>query len=388
MVARAGPAHIIGSSPLAAAFTSVHPDVNERILIRALEQIRQQQFGQARATLEGLLADTPKFKLAQMVYGDLLMAMASPLKKVGQGNILPEQTRRALVDEMQQRWHHYIRDEQDIIPAYLLELDGTHRYVIVVDVAASRLYLYKNEGEQLALIKDFYASVGLKGAHKLRQGDQKTPLGVYFVNEYLSPDELPDLYGAGAFPIDYPNEWDRRQGKTGYGIWLHGTPSYTFSRPPRASDGCVTLSNQDFITLSSFIEVGRTPVIIADGVEWLKPDVVAQRRLQARSMLEQWKKDWESLDIDRYLQHYSKDFTSDDRDYKAWAENARLAYSDARDVHINLRNLSIFAYPEENLVIATFVQEYNSDNIHLQKQKKQYWRKEGGSWKIVYEGSV
>ena len=108
----------------------------------------------------------------------------------------------------------------------------------------------------------------------------------------------------------------------------------------------------------------------------------------ARSMLEQWKKDWESLNIDRYLRHYSKDFSSNDRDYKAWAENARLAYSNARDVHINLSNLSIFAYPDENVVIATFTQDYDSDNLHVQKQKKQYWRKEGAGWKIVYEGSV
>src|SRR3546814_8483534 len=49
--------------------------------------------------------------------------------------------------------------------------------------------------------------------------------------------KLPDFYGDGAYPLNYPNEWDKHEGRKGYGIWLHGTPSTTYSRPPRASDG-------------------------------------------------------------------------------------------------------------------------------------------------------
>lgn len=45
-------------------------------------------------------------------------------------------------------------------------------------------------------------------------------------------------------------------GRNGYGIWLHGTPSDTFSRPPRTSDGCVVLANTDLDEIARRLQVG------------------------------------------------------------------------------------------------------------------------------------
>ena len=80
-----------------------------------------------------------------------------------------------------------------------------------------------------------------------------------------SKEKLPDFYGPGAFPISYPNEWDKLHRRNGYGIWLHGTPSETYSRPPRATDGCVVLTNDDLRRLARYVDVGRTPVVISAG---------------------------------------------------------------------------------------------------------------------------
>ena len=84
-------------------------------------------------------------------------------------------------------------------------------------------------------------------------------------------EKLTDFYGRGAFPINYPNEWDKRNGRSGFGIWLHGTPSDTYSRPPRASDGCVVLANPDMDRVGATLQVGITPVIISNTVEWVAP---------------------------------------------------------------------------------------------------------------------
>jgi murein L,D-transpeptidase YafK len=212
---------------------------------------------------------------------------------------------------------------------------------------------------------------------------------VYFVNEFIPSDQLPDLYGAGAFPINYPNEWDQHLGKTGYGIWLHGTPSYTFNRPPQASDGCVTLSNYDFNHLSSFVDVGNTPVIIADGIKWGDRISINKQRQAFYTLLEQWRTDWESHNIERFLSNYSRDFDSQGKDFEAWAENARLAYADAGKIRIRLSNVSVFAYPDQDLLVTTFRQEYLSDNTRVDLFKRQYWKQNAqGRWKIVYEGSV
>jgi len=72
---------------------------------------------------------------------------------------------------------------------------------------------------------------------KVAEGDMRTPLGVYFIGSNLDPKSLKDFYGAGALTLNYPNPYDLRRGKTGSGIWVHGTPpSSTRARPrPRTA---------------------------------------------------------------------------------------------------------------------------------------------------------
>ena len=123
-----------------------------------------------------------------------------------------------------------------------------------MDSEKSRLYVFKNIDGAPQLVTDFYISGGKNGAEKEREGDQKTPIGVYTITSTMPKEKLSDFYGSGAFPLNFPNEWDKRLGKTGSGIWIHGTPSSTYSRPPRASDGCVVLTNEDFAAISKYVE--------------------------------------------------------------------------------------------------------------------------------------
>ena len=369
--------------------SSIHPNKYELRLFSVLKDIQAGQVTQARQELESILRVNPQFKLAQLVHADLLRARYSVLGSIGAVGQPVSDHQQALRDEMFKRWQHLSHHERAGIPGYLLDLDTAYKHVIVVDTSASRLYVYQNDNGQLNLKSDYYISIGQAGADKSSEGDKRTPIGVYFVNDFIPSDKLPDLYGAGAFPINYPNEWDQHLGKTGNGIWLHGTPSYTFNRPPQASDGCVTLSNYDFNHLSSFVDVGNTPVIIADGIEWADRKSIDLQREIFYSLLEQWREDWESHNIDRFLSNYSSDFDSQGKDFNAWAENARVAYADAGKIQIRLSNVSVFAYPHQKLLVTTFHQEYRSENTRLDMFKRQYWKQDDqGRWKIVYEGSV
>jgi murein L,D-transpeptidase YafK len=112
----------------------------------------------------------------------------------------------------------------------VLQLAPSQAHVILVDTARSRLFVFENHGGPPAYVTDFYISLGKNGVEKQREGDQKTPIGVYTV--VSAKEKLPDFYGTHAFPISYPNDWDKRNGRNGHGIWLHGTPSDTYSRPP------------------------------------------------------------------------------------------------------------------------------------------------------------
>jgi len=43
---------------------------------------------------------------------------------------------------------------------------------------------------------------------------------------------------------------------------------------------------------------------------------------------------------------------------------------------------------KEDMVVVTFDQDYRSNNLKQQASKRQYWVKESGKWKIVYEGQA
>jgi murein L,D-transpeptidase YafK len=280
------------------------------------------------------------------------------------------------------------RPPEDRVPRYLLQLRDDQKYAVVVDTRRSRLYLYHNDGGIPRLVADYYVSSGKNGPPKVREGDEKTPIGVYHVTESLPRQKLSDFYGSGAFPINYPNEWDRIQGRNGHGIWLHGTPSDTYSRPPRSSNGCVVLANSDLEALALNLQVGLTPVIISEDVEWLSFDEWASERKAFGSQLEQWRADWESLDTERYLSHYSQRFSAPGQDIEGWSRHKRLVNGGKSWIKVKLSNLSMFRDPgKDDLVLVSFDQEYRSSNLSNTVSKRQYWVRENERWRIIHEAS-
>src|SRR5207244_12845768 len=110
------------------------------------------------------------------------------------------------------------RPGEDRLPRYVLQLHPGQKHALVVDSRRSRLYVYANDGGKPKLIADYYVTLGKNGIEKTREGDQKTPIGVYHVTANLPRKKLTDFYGAGAFPISYPNHWDRSQARNGNDI--------------------------------------------------------------------------------------------------------------------------------------------------------------------------
>jgi len=363
----------------------------EAALINALEDISGARIDGAIDELRRLVEVNPNFRLAQLMYADLLLAKARPITDFGSVPSAPLTRITALRDEARARWRHYLEPPPgDRIPSALVRLSPDQRNVIMVNLVTSRLYLFENRDGVPRLVQDFYATIGKNGSRKDLEGDQKTPVGVYFITGFIGQEKLPDFYGAGAFPIDYPNVWDQRHGRTGYGIWLHGTPSTTYSRPPRDSDGCVILSNGDLLSLSGRIEPSKTPVVLAEDVQWLARDEWLARQERFDSVVEKWREDWESRDTERYLSHYSPAYEGLGLDYRAWVEHKRRVNPSKRYIKVGLSGESMFLYPgEEGLLVVTFEQDYSSDNFRRRFMKRQYWRMEkDGRWRIVYEGSV
>lgn len=376
------------NAPLAAAAFS---NSVEASLVRTMETLKDGGIKPAIQEIDAALAKNPNFRLGHLLKGDLLMAKAG--RESAFAGAAPSEAVVNLRDEAKARLGRYFdAPPADSLPSALLQLAPQQKHALLIDSEKSRIYVFENADGQPRHVADFYISGGKNGFEKAREGDQRTPLGVYQVTSIVGPGKLPDFYGPGAFPLNYPNEWDKRLGKNGSGIWIHGTPSDTYSRPPRASDGCVVLTNDDFATISRYVNPGTTPIVIVPAVQWQPREQWSAFRDGFSGALAAWKEDWESLSTEKYLSHYSTSFSAEGKGYKEWSTHKQRVNADKRFVKVDIDNLSVFEYPltpnVPPMVMVTFDQDYKSSNNAARMKKRQYWQRENGEWKIIYEAAA
>jgi len=361
----------------------------ETQLVKSLQAINDNHLDVALNEVDSLLRVTPNFKLAQLVKGDLLMAHAGVIDNFGSAANAPHDEIKDLRDEARVRLQRVLsQSDTRLRPRFLWQMDAQQKYALVVDTSRSTLFVYENVDGEPRYVTDFYVTIGKLGTEKFASGDQRTPIGVYFIKAKLNKKQLADIYGDAAYPINYPNEWDRINKRAGSGIWLHGTPSGTYSRPPRASNGCVVLGNADLEKLAPYVQVAITPVIITNQMDWsTEQDQI--ERTDLLQHIEQWRKDWASRDTDAYLKHYAPNFSSNDMNYPAWAKQKQLVNSAKSWIKVGISDVSMFVYPEQpDMVVVDFEQDYNSNNLSNRMKKRQYWIKQDNRWKIIYEGAA
>lgn len=377
--------------PLVGLIASDQKPDPDMLLIHIYKDLANGQLKSAQLRSDKLVELYPTFRLGQLIRGDLLMMHARPVTGMGTASLAPHDKLADLRNEAMVRLKA-LRDrpDPDLIPRTLLQLRDDQKYALVVDTHQSRIYVYQNLNGRIKFITDYYISHGKFGINKFREGDQKTPLGVYYITSRLAKARLPDFYGAGALPINYPNEWDKINGRSGSGIWLHGTPTNNFSRPPLASDGCVVLTNPDLEKLLNSIEIGKTPVVINETVEFVNRTRWEAERNAAAKLVESWRRDTESRDLNKLLGNYSSNFKSSlGENLSTWFSKSRQSLSDWPDLAVRLKDITLFRYPgRENMLVSTFTQ----DNLSSKKQntirKRQYWIKEPSGWKIIFEANL
>lgn len=391
---------VVLSSNLAANDLPAKADISskdyEPDVLEIIETIKNGELDAALELADAHVEQYPKSRIGHLLRADILQAMVhNPIALTNQTpelNYSPvAETTQGIRHQLKNRWLHHTRDlgqSHDKVPASLVDM-GRHEHAMVTDMQAGRLYLYRNVDGSPELIRDYYLTVGSEGYGKEVEGDNKTPIGVYSINQHIAGSELPDLYGKGAYPVDYPNTYDRALNRTGYGIWLHGTPSNTYARAPWASEGCFVLSNEDLVDIEQFIDVEeRTPVVLAESIEWVSKEALAKRRALLTQTINEWKEDWESLDTQAYLRHYSRDyFDFGTSDFEPWAKR-KHALNDAKTfVQVDVSIDSLFLYPgTKDMFVVRYTQNYLSNNFAGSSQKQQYWqRNTDGRWQIVHE---
>ncbi len=124
------------------------------------------------------------------------------------------------------------------------------------------------------VIKQFEIAIGggLAGP-KVFAGDRRTPEGLYFILLKKDKSELTSIYGPLAYVLNYPNSIDVKEGRTGQGIWIHGTLG---DADPVSTKGCLSLANKNIVELLSYLEDGKgTPVLIVNDSTFSDPVTIA-----------------------------------------------------------------------------------------------------------------
>ena len=382
----------------------LYPKDYEAEFLKAIIYFKSGALDLALDELDKLIKKVPDFQLAHLLKGDLLLSKFSDTNNLGQttllASIIPaldndkKQQLSLLREEAQVRVRALLNTKKNnILPRQILALGESVKKALLVDKRANRLYVFSRlaSGELFEEVTDYYITSGKLNGDKSETGDLRTPEGVYFVTSWIDPDKLPSKYGVGAFPVNYPNELDKHRGKTGYGIWLHGTDKGYYSRPPRDSEGCVVLTNIDLNTLKDDIKPGLTPVVITDKVEWIDRDAWDQERKTILNAVEQWRNDWESMNVNKYLSHYGQEFWSSSHNLKTWSARKRLLAKNKTFQSVNLSDLSVLVYPksienEKQIAVVRLHQDYKSNNFKSEMYKRLYLTKTGDDWKILYEG--
>ncbi len=381
----------------------IYPKDHEAELLKAILYFKAGKLNLALEELDALIKKVPDFQLAYLLKGDLLLAKFIETNNLGQTSVLSsiipklgnkkKQQLNFLREEAQLRLRALLTNKKrKIWPRQILALGESVKKALLIDKRANRLYVFsrKDSGELFEEENDYYITTGKLVGDKNVKGDLRTPEGVYFVTSWISPNKLPSKYGIGAFPVNYPNELDKHNGKTGYGIWLHGTDKGYYSRPPRDSEGCVVLTNIDLAELKSEIKPGLTPVVITDKVEWVDYATWKKERKTILQAVEDWRIDWESMSVNKYLSHYEKDFWSSSHNFKSWSARKRLLAKNKTFQKVELSDLSVLLYPKnknnKQIAVVRLRQNYTSNNFKSEMYKRLYLTKKDKDWKILYEG--
>jgi murein L,D-transpeptidase YafK len=274
-----------------------------------------------------------------------------------------------------------------LVPAYLLQLPSSVSAILIAETNTSTLYRFVVTRQGTTLGKKSYMSVGQNGVGKRRAWDRRTPLGIYFIDEQLDTSKLHDMYGPTAFPLDYPNVWDRQLGRSGDGIWIHGVAAGSERRPALDTDGCIALPNAELLAVEELLTPLVTPVIIARDFKWISPQELSSIRERLQSELDEWAGSYLSGDLHRYLALYSDEFQYRGMNKDEWSAY-RLQTIGATEIRdFSLDDVLLLADPEEDGLYLSRFRQTISDATHtVVTIKRLYWRESAdGTLRIIAE---
>lgn len=259
---------------LALAMPPIFSQAADLELRKATEALISGQLENSSAMATSALKSEPKSRLAHWLQAQSLIALSGkPVQLNGEDRDLIEEARVRLDVTPTGR-----------LPRNLVVMPKSAEKkvpILLADASRSRIYVFTSRQGKPVLIDEFYTTIGLLGADKSKEGDQKTPLGVYRVQFEIRDPRKDGFLGKFAMTLDYPNAYDSHTGRTGSGIWIHGVPANLHVRPPQASDGCLAIANKDLQKLRKYVRYKETQIVVVPRVDWVTPEEWNASALQA-----------------------------------------------------------------------------------------------------------
>lgn len=208
--------------------------------------------------------------------------------------------------------------------------------------------------------------VGEKKGDKQKEGDLKTPVGAYSLTRRRT--DVDPFYGSLALTTNYPNIYDKAQGKTGHGIWIHGVPKD--KKRDDFTKGCIALENNKIEKLDKTIKISNSILLISQTKfeEVSKSDISTMM-----ASLFRWRDAWKQSDIKAYLSFYDDSFIkSNGQNFSKFKQYKKRVFNKKEKKVIELSNINIIPYPNEKnkKLFKIVMDELYKTNTHKFNGKK------------------
>lgn len=278
---------------------------------------------------------------------------------------------------------------RDIPSPFIFSGDG--EYVLLCEKERKIVYVFKKAGGNLSLVKAYPCLIGANEQDKRKNGDLATPVGVYVFLRFIPGKSLADIYGYGAFVLNYPNFLDRRVGKDGTGIWLHGhSAAKSLGDEIVNTKGCIVVSNEAMKEMSEYLKPNGTAIAIVNKISFTKTEDQGALSKELTAFVDDWRKAWESRSVQKYMSFYSPEFVSaDGMSYQAFKKHKEKVNRGKAFIRVATENLMILLPPEREgkVAVARFHQKYESSNFKTESNKILYLRNGQRGWHIIGESS-
>lgn len=253
--------------------------------------------------------------------------------------------------------------------------------VVLVDKSKQQLFVVKSEApDHLTLLKEYRVTTGQADGNKQREGDMKTPEGIYRVISSISGDRLPAQYGPIALVLNYPNLVDRLWHRTGSNIWIHGRDE---AIRDFQTEGCISLENGNILHLRSYIKPNQTPIVIADSLRRFDEQSYRLLGNYWERKLETWADSWENGDTLTYFNFYSPQYNDGGLTFRQFKEKKLLLEKVYDWKSVSVDDIILYYTPGESRLV--FKQAYYCPNFYSEGIKQLTLVSSNNAWRIVAE---